>query len=67
MPWAGDPRVNLQKGQSGKAKPYQVRQAVQAIDRLLAERASKAALVEDDKEGVGTKKTKSRKAKKRRS
>lgn len=39
MPWAGDPRVNLQRGKSGKAKTYQVRQAVQAIDTLMAERA----------------------------
>jgi hypothetical protein len=37
MPWAGDPRVNLQDS-SGKAKPYQVRQVLQAIDRLLEER-----------------------------
>ena len=29
-PWAGDPRVNIQDA-SGKAKPYQV---LQAIDRL---------------------------------
>ena len=32
-PWAGDPRVNIQDA-SGKAKPYQVRQVLQAIDRL---------------------------------
>jgi hypothetical protein len=37
MPWAGDPRINLQPGQGGKAKPYQIRQVVQAIDRLLQE------------------------------
>ena len=30
MPWAGDPRVNLQEGSGGKAKAYQVRQ-VRAI------------------------------------
>ena len=34
MPWAGDPRVNLQRGVGGRAKPYQIRQAVQAIDKL---------------------------------
>ncbi len=34
MPWAGDPRVNLQDA-GGRAKPYQVRQVIQAIDRLL--------------------------------
>jgi hypothetical protein len=38
MPWAGDPRINLQPGSEGKAKPYQVRQALQAIDRLLQEK-----------------------------
>ncbi|CAO3411486.1 hypothetical protein [Azospirillum largimobile] len=36
-PWAGDPRVNIQEGKNGKAKGYQVRQVVQAIDRLLAQ------------------------------
>jgi hypothetical protein len=34
MPWPGDPRVNLQMGEGGKAKAYQVRQALQAIDRM---------------------------------
>ena len=32
-PWPGDPRVNIQNAK-GKAKPYQVRQVLQAIDRL---------------------------------
>ena len=32
-PWQGDPRVNIQDAK-GKAKPYQVRQVLQAIDRL---------------------------------
>jgi hypothetical protein len=32
MPWAGDPRINLQN-KHGKAKPYQVKQALAAIDR----------------------------------
>ena len=36
-PWPGDPRVNIQKDQSGKAKSYQVRQVLAAIDRLHAE------------------------------
>lgn len=36
MPWAGDPRINLQK--DGKeAKTYQVRDVIRAIDRLLDE------------------------------
>ncbi len=33
-PWPGDPRVNLQDDGGGKAKAYQVRQLLQAIDRL---------------------------------
>lgn len=32
-PWAGDPRINLQK-EKGKAKPYQVKQVVQALKKL---------------------------------
>jgi hypothetical protein len=42
MPWPGDPRVNLQRGKGGKAKAYQIRQALQAIDRLLGQRAVEA-------------------------
>jgi len=34
MPWLGDPRVNIQEGKGGKAKDYQVRQVIQAIDKL---------------------------------
>lgn len=34
MPWPGDPRVNLQEDKGGKAKAYQVRQIVRAVDRL---------------------------------
>ncbi|WP_395621729.1 hypothetical protein [Dokdonella sp.] len=33
-PWVGDPRVNIQRGDSGMAKAYQVRQVLSAIDRL---------------------------------
>lgn len=36
-PWQGDPRVNIQSAR-GKAKPYQVRQVLLAIERLEAER-----------------------------
>lgn len=36
MPWSGDPRVNVQNN-SGKAKVYQVRQALRAIDRKQEE------------------------------
>ncbi len=37
MPWVGDPRVNLQNDH-GKTKAYQVRQLLNAIDRLSHER-----------------------------
>jgi hypothetical protein len=33
MPWSGDPRVNIQNAK-GKAKPYQVKQVLKAIDKL---------------------------------
>ncbi len=36
MPWQGDPRVNLQND-NGKAKEYQVRQVLKAIERLESE------------------------------
>ncbi|MBT3197265.1 MAG: toxin HicA [Gammaproteobacteria bacterium] len=32
-PWLGDPRVNIQN-KKGKAKPYQVKQVLKAIDKL---------------------------------
>ena len=32
-PWPGDPRVNIQN-QRGKAKPYQVRQVLSAIEKI---------------------------------
>ena len=32
-PWQGDPRVNIQNDR-GKAKAYQVRQVLRAIDRI---------------------------------
>lgn len=32
-PWPGDPRVNIQNAK-GKAKPYQVRQVLFALDKL---------------------------------
>lgn len=35
-PWAGDPRINIQNG-NGKAKAYQVRQVLLAIDKLKGE------------------------------
>lgn len=33
-PWAGDPRVNIQRGDGGKAETYQVEQVLAAIERL---------------------------------
>ena len=32
-PWPGDPRVNIQNAK-GEAKPYQVKQVLQAINKL---------------------------------
>ena len=43
MPWPGDPRVNLQASSDGKAKAYQVRQLLAAIDRLEMMRAQNTA------------------------
>jgi hypothetical protein len=34
--WAGDPRVNIQN-KNGKAKPYQVKQILSAIEKLEAQ------------------------------
>jgi hypothetical protein len=36
-PWQGDPRVNIQEGEAGKAKAYQVRQVLAVISRLKGE------------------------------
>ena len=33
-PWIGDPRVNIQLSKNGKAKPYQVKQVLEAIKRI---------------------------------
>lgn len=33
IPWPGDPRVNIQN-KNGRAKPYQVKQVLQAIQKL---------------------------------
>jgi hypothetical protein len=35
-PWQGDPRVNIQN-RKGKARAYQVRQVLKAIERLESE------------------------------
>jgi hypothetical protein len=33
-PWLGDPRINIQQGKGAKAKAYQVRQVLAAIEKL---------------------------------
>jgi hypothetical protein len=38
-PWPGDPRVNIQEGKGGKAKAYQVRQVLAALEKLDAVRS----------------------------
>jgi len=38
-PWPMDPRVNLQRGKGGGAKPYQVRQLLKAINLLTGLKA----------------------------
>ena len=39
-PWQGDPRVNIQNAK-GKAKAYQIKQVLRAIERLEYESHSK--------------------------
>jgi hypothetical protein len=39
-PWRGDPRVNIQN-HKGKAKAYQVKQVLKAIERLEVEHGNK--------------------------
>lgn len=39
-PWQGDPRVSIQNNK-GKAKTYQVKQALRAIERLEIEHGTK--------------------------
>jgi hypothetical protein len=39
-PWNGDPRVNIQD-KNGMAKPYQIKQVLDAIKRLENETTSK--------------------------
>lgn len=39
-PWAGDPRINIQNFK-GKAKAYQVKQVLKAIERLEVEHGNK--------------------------
>lgn len=37
MPWVGDPRINLQNDK-GKAKTYQVKQVLAAIEKMKKDR-----------------------------
>jgi hypothetical protein len=46
-PWPGDPRVNIQE-EKGKAKAYQVRQVLLAIDRLRTLEAEMKSEPEDE-------------------
>jgi len=36
-PWAGDPRINIQKGYNGMAKVFQIKQVLSALERLEKE------------------------------
>jgi hypothetical protein len=46
-PWPGDPRVNIQEAK-GKAKAYQVRQVLLAIDKLRAMEAQSQTESQDE-------------------
>jgi hypothetical protein len=48
-PWQGDPRINLQKGRGNKAKPYQVKQVLNALRRKLKELENANRNEENDK------------------
>jgi hypothetical protein len=48
-PWPGDPRINIQNDK-GKAKAYQVRQVVQALDKLAEQVLAAKRAAEKDKE-----------------
>lgn len=39
-PWPGDPRINLQEGDGGKAKAYQIKQLILAIEKLAEIKAA---------------------------
>lgn len=34
-PWPGDPRINLQETGGGKAKSYQIRQVIKALQKRI--------------------------------
>src|ERR1700733_475266 len=58
MPWPGDPRINMQAGEGGRAKAYQVRQAVAAVDTLLERPAAPATPLRPEPEPKPSKPTK---------
>lgn len=67
MNWAGNPRVNMQDD-GGKAKPYQVRQLLEAIDNhqmLQAEKAAKRVPEEEEKKAKNRRKRGQKKGKRR--
>lgn len=39
-PWPGEPRVNIQN-RKGRAKPYQVRQVLEAVEKITAQKSKK--------------------------
>ena len=47
-PWQGDPRVNIQRGKDGNAKAYQVRQVLDAIAKMGAEKDEEDEESDDD-------------------
>jgi hypothetical protein len=64
MPWAGDPRINLQND-NGEAKAYQVRQLMAAVDKLEATKVSEPKVdVEQETVAKVEKKGKSKTGKK---
>jgi hypothetical protein len=66
MPWAGDPRVNMQESKGGKAKAYQVQQLLTAIDRVRSKRERRRTLGKTQAKDVSPK-GKKRRAKARKS
>jgi len=48
MPWPGDPRVNIQNS-NGQAKAYQVKQVLEAIDKLEAMQDENDSKEEEEK------------------
>lgn len=56
-PWAGDPRINIQNDK-GKAKTYQARQVLAALDKLRETILAQRKVDEHVKAGVGKPKKK---------